>query len=511
MSTATTEKAATETVVAIDPRQVQIGANVRLDANVDKEFVANVREEGVIVPVVGYFDGDGRYVVVDGQRRTLAAIEAKQATIPAFATRRREDADRIVAQMSANHHRVAITAAERAKGFEQLAGFGLSAAQIVKKTGYKRPEVDAGLKVAGSDLASKATERWGFLTLEQAAALAEFDQDADALQALTVAAERGSGFDHELQRQRDKREDREAIKTFAEQLTADGVTVIERPPHDHKTILRLNHLDDAVGNRITPETHADCPGHAAYVTREWRWIETDADDDEDATDEQEQVTVATYVCTDARAHGHVDRWAGGYGGSAKKKAADMSEPEREAARAERRDVIESNKAWKSAEIVRAAFVVKFLTRKTAPKGSAAFVVATIAEEGHWLSDHRTPTKADELLNGGKARMRADRAKAAENVTEGRALMLAVGQCCAAYEAQMGTHTWRNVTPGPARYLAFLAANGYELADVEKRAARLDKPASKSRAKKARKAATPPPQTKAPEGNTAASSDEHPAA
>ncbi|WP_170119952.1 ParB/RepB/Spo0J family partition protein [Branchiibius hedensis] len=269
MSATTTTTAAaaaevTDTVVAIDPNQVQIGANVRLDPNVDKEFVANVRDRGVIVPVVGYFDHDGQYVVVDGQRRTLAAIEAGQPTIPAFATHRREDADRIIDQMSANHHRAAITTAERAKGFEQLAGFGLSVAQIAKKTGYKRPEVDAGLKVAGSDLASKATERWDFLTLEQAAALAEFEQDADALKALTVAAERGHGFDHELQRQRDKRDDRESIAAYAEQLTAEGVTVIDRPSYDEKAILALHRLVDADGNKITPETHADCPGHAAY-------------------------------------------------------------------------------------------------------------------------------------------------------------------------------------------------------------------------------------------------------
>ncbi|WP_170119951.1 hypothetical protein [Branchiibius hedensis] len=223
------------------------------------------------------------------------------------------------------------------------------------------------------------------------------------------------------------------------------------------------------------------------------------------------MTVATYVCTDAKAHGHQDRWASNSGGSTKKKAADMSEAEREAARAERRDVIESNKAWLSAETVRTAWVVKFLTRKTAPKGSAAFVAATLADEAQWLSDHRTPGKVDELLNAGKTRSRGDRSKAVEGATEGRALMLAVGQCCAAYEAQMGTHTWRAVSSGPARYLAFLAANGYDLADVEKRAAGLDKPAPKPRAKKTRKATAPTPETDTTEGTDAASADAHPAA
>ena len=102
----------------------------------------------------------------------------------------------------------------------------------------------------------------------------------------------------------------------------------------------------------------------------------------------------------------------------------------------------------------------------------------------------------------------------ETVTEGRALMIAVGHCCAAYESQMDTHTWRSVQTGPARYLAFLAANGYDLADVEKRATGLDKPARKPRTPKARKSATPTHQQSqdtAPEDidKAATESDEEP--
>ena len=40
-----------------------------------------------------------------------------------------------------------------------------------------RDVVDASLTVAGSELATKAIERWDFLTLEQAAGLAEFEDD----------------------------------------------------------------------------------------------------------------------------------------------------------------------------------------------------------------------------------------------------------------------------------------------------------------------------------------------
>lgn len=480
--------ATTPTTVDIDPHMVKIGANVRADVKLTKDFVASIRERGVIVPVVGYFDEDGEYVVVDGQLRTLAAIEAKTPTIPAYAAHRREDADRIIDQMSANYHRTDMTAADRAKGFEQLAGFGLSPAQIAKKTGYKRPEIDAGLKVAESELATKAAARWDFLTLEQAAGLAEFEQDKDALKALTVAAEEGTGFEHELQRQRDRRTERAAIAALAEQLRAEGVTVIEPPAWDDKTVQRLTRLADGKGKQLTAEAHRDCPGHAAYVEYGWQWGASSGNSD-DGDERGAYVTSATYVCTAAKANGHADRFGSG-GGSDKKKLADMTDKEREGARAQRRDVIESNKAWKSAQTVRAAWVSKFLARKTAPKGSAVFVAATLADHASALTDYRTPGKVDELMHGGKTRMRSDRAKLEENLTDGRALLIAVGHCCAAYEAQMSEHTWRSVQSGPARYLAFLAANGYELATVEKRATGLDKPAAKKRARPARKTAAP---------------------
>jgi hypothetical protein len=39
----------------------------------------------------------------------------------------------------------------------------------------------------------------------------------------------------------------------------------------------------------------------------------------------------------------------------------------------------------------------------------------------------------------------------------------------AFEAQTGTHTWRNTSPASTFYFRFLAANGYKLSDVEERA------------------------------------------
>ncbi len=56
----------------------------------------------------------------------------------------------------------------------QLSLLGVSAAQITRRTRMPRAQVDAALTVAGSKLAKAATERYDFLTLDQAATVAEF-------------------------------------------------------------------------------------------------------------------------------------------------------------------------------------------------------------------------------------------------------------------------------------------------------------------------------------------------
>jgi ParB family chromosome partitioning protein len=54
--------------------------------------------------------------------------------------------------------------------------------------------VDAAVKVAASELATKAADRYGFMDLEQLAMVAELD-DPDTVKALVVAAKDGQ-FDH---------------------------------------------------------------------------------------------------------------------------------------------------------------------------------------------------------------------------------------------------------------------------------------------------------------------------
>ncbi|WP_392341613.1 ParB/RepB/Spo0J family partition protein (plasmid) [Leifsonia sp. P73] len=71
-----TTTASQGTVEHIDPNAIIIEANVRPSAPLTKEFVASIRENGVLTPVLARRDAQGNILVRAGQRRTVAAREA---------------------------------------------------------------------------------------------------------------------------------------------------------------------------------------------------------------------------------------------------------------------------------------------------------------------------------------------------------------------------------------------------------------------------------------------------
>jgi ParB family chromosome partitioning protein len=231
-----------------------------------------------------------------------------------------------------------------------------------------------------------------------------------------------------------------------------GVVVIAEPPHDEKVIRRLEHLRHD-GQPLTPDTHAACPGHAAYVKRTWGQAKAEA----------------VYVCVHPRLHGHTDLT---------RRAADAARPTTDQEKAERRRVRANNDAWRSAEKVRRAWLRDFLTRRTPPTGTAAFLATVLIHDPHALTracgngHHRArdlfrlghltdETDAPETRRG-----RRTPADLLDNATEARALVVALGIVLAAHEDTWDTDTWRHPSTADARYLTFLMGNGYTPAEVE---------------------------------------------
>lgn len=400
----------------VDPRELLVDRSIR-QAQLTREFVADVAERGVRVPIVARVTGDGGLRVRLGHRRTLAAVEAGLGIVPVLVEPDVEQDDiagevgRIVDQFAENEHRAALTVAERVGVVEQLTAFGVAPAQIAKRLRVlKRPQADAALQVAGSDAAMAAAVAYD-LTLEQAAGLAEFDADAEVTEVLLSAAADGPGrFAHVLQQARDDRAEQHRRQEAGQVIAAAGITVLDgnAPSYSACGAERpLRDLADGDGQALTAADHADCPGHAAHVGERYghwtaqqaatvrlddtddgqRWPDTSDDDDESA-DEGEGVAwrgryVAVYVCTDHAAYGHHPRWT--RNSTAAEELPDSeadADARKEAAREQRRVTIDNNKAWRSAEQVRRAFLGVFLGRKTPPKGSAAWVAGQLAHGHH---------------------------------------------------------------------------------------------------------------------------------
>ncbi len=434
----------------VDPATLVIGANARLDADLTAEFIASIKQHGVLQTIDTYRNTDGALVVLRGQRRTLAAVQAGLPTVPVRVLPGDQDeARRIVEQIVENDHRAAMRDTHRTAAVKQLAlDFGLSAATIAKRTGTTKKDVETTLTVASSAISERVQAKYD-LTLDQAAVIAEFDTDREAVKALTATAvKEPHKFDHLAQQLRDQRERDEQIAAARATLVEAGVREVDPVPYDDKkarslTRLRMN-AQTVPGTVIDADEHAACPGHAAYVVAGW-----------------DGVTVG-YVCTDWKQHGHVDR----YGNDRPTTGGPMTDEQRH----ERREVIENNRAWKSATTVRLQWLTQFAQRKTAPKDAATYLAQTLLLDAYKIERAKADAHslALTLLGLPPTSGHGDTAIAdlIERANSARAEVIALVLALAATEGTTGTQTWRGT--GERRYFAALAAWGYPLSDVESR-------------------------------------------
>ena len=420
----------TRTLVHVDPTSIVLDTNVRTDARLDKDFVASIRNHGVMQPVVGYRDDDGAVHVLQGQRRTLAAVEAQRETIPVYLADTPDEAGRIITQMVENEQRTGFTDAERADGYEQLSLLGLTASQIAKRTHSRKESVEQGLAARKSQTARDHLASG--LTIEQAAVLAEFDDDEEAIDSLVQSAQRG-GFEHTASRLRQRREAARAVAAEVDRLTAEGITVLDETPWDYYYDGRgaaapLRALD------ADEEQHTTCPGHAVIVTATW------------AGEAQTQE-----VCTDWKANGHKNHEA----------AAGSSGPLNEDEKAERRRVIEGNKEWRAATEVRRDWLCTLAQRKSAPKDAAVTLARLLAQ---------APSRVQDGMNDRKgitAEILGEQWRTSAPASSARASVYALTIALAGIEViYADVQTWRHMTANDLGYLAVLVAWGYTPCDLE---------------------------------------------
>jgi ParB family transcriptional regulator, chromosome partitioning protein len=437
--------------------------NVRADLDLTEEFLASVRELGILTPLRVTPAGDGGYRVIEGHRRLAAAIHVGLGEMPCdlVAEREGDEAGQYLDMYAANHHRKDLTALEEMDALFAASAAGASKTRIRKATGLGREQVSAALAAGRlTEAARDAAQGLGYeLTLDQLALLAEFDGDPDAVDMIINALSAGRSGEHAAERIRRQRADAAAHDQLVEQLAADGYAVTGSLPLQ-ATLLSLLQHDGAV---MEPEAHTGCPGRGVYF-HSWAPLEP------------------VHYCADREAYGHPARFQAsalslGDGGASPEAAgispagAGQSGPPDPA----RRLVIEGNQAWTACCTVRQRWVKdKLLARRSAPKEAMPFIAAQLVGRPGPVRDrlaHATAGPMFHQLTGG-----AFKAEQIASWPAGRLPLVPLAAIITAHEEQAegptGRATWRTDRQraywreDSGAYLRFLAIIGYELSAIE---------------------------------------------
>ena len=453
-------------LVWLDPRTFAVHPrNVRDDLGDLTGLAASIAAQGVlealtVVPATAEDTGDGApgYQLVAGHRRAAAAILAGRDTVPcvlrgdlaldpaAADGDRAGQAGHVAAMLAENLHRQGLSAVEEAHGVQAMLDLGVFLASVAKSTGLGRKRVAkaAGVARLDGDTATKVSAAG--LTLDQAAAVAVYADHPDTAAELIEAAAEGQGrFAHALTRAKQAKEEAQQVAALSAELAVAGRTVLDEADGERATRISALAHD---GAPLTADDHAACPGAAACVATGWNGPQV------------------VEVCTDPQAFGHTSRWpdsqpAGSSGGG------EPTEADREAAAAERREVLEKNKAMAAANQTRRDWVKALLQRCTAPNTALRFAVETLVADPHpvsrWLSGQSNSAQDSAAADLGLAApggwwaapdRPAPTLTSGEPLPDGRSAVALLAHVAAPCEAGIDRSSWRDPSASAARWLRF---------------------------------------------------------
>jgi ParB family chromosome partitioning protein len=477
-------EATTPTLIEIDPRELLVDANSRavdLTSQKSRDLIASLKMDGQLEPIKAKRTADGQLRVRLGHRRTACAIEAGLGTVQVVVdgeeqTGNEAQIDRLAEQWGENEFREGYTTSEKTALVEQMALFGASNTKIGKRLRLSAPQVKASRAVATSEAAHTALENYD-LTLDQAAAIAEFEGDEETIATLVEAAQDGE-FDYELRTARREREDDRIQAELTQEISALGVRQIPEPAY-MSPVKRLGRLTAADDTKITAKDHTECPGHIAWLAQSHVWVGPDGAviDEEDESTTPEQLAAADrkyrwgikYGCDNPAAHDHkVD-------GRTPSVIVPMTDEDREAAadeakekeRQQRREVIANNKAWDIATEARREWIQTNIGGcKSLHKGSGLFMAQTMRTHPDILA-----TGAEHVRTIGWLPNDFD-TWLPEGISESRAHVVHLLLILASYERHAFRDSWRHTYPSTKTYLKFLDQLGYKLHPIERSTAGL---------------------------------------
>lgn len=455
-------------LIWLDPERLQPDPdNPRGELRHIEELAATMKDGvGVLEPItfreIPSENGQGpTLVIVRGHRRREAAILAGLGSVPCVPEGVAEsDRNRAVKRMIENQARDDFSAVEEARGVQQLLDLGMDAAEIAGKLALPPERVAAASRVSASAVAVAVATKHD-LTMEHALALAEFDDDKDAVVLLTkTALQDPGGFDHRLSRLRTERERATLVADGMVKWSALGYAVVDRPGYGTDSPLTpVTGLKRDLGKDskpLTRATHKKCPGRAVALHVDWGG----------------RLEVTEY-CTDYKANGHGLLHPSRSASSSKQVSPAQAEKETRQRRIHRAAI----NASRAATVVRRKFVAEMVRRKTPPTGTLRFAAHELLAANHSY-DFRADRTVFAVLTGGNPAKAATLIRTGETVlneaqawlkgaTEARIPLALFASVAAGIEGSWEPNTWDRKSESRQAYLALLISAGYVPSTVEK--------------------------------------------
>ncbi|MGB3771715.1 MAG: ParB/RepB/Spo0J family partition protein [Rhodococcus sp. (in: high G+C Gram-positive bacteria)] len=195
------------------------------------ELTDSIRGSGVLEPLIVAPTKGGRgrkFTLIAGHRRHAASLRANVKAVPCIVRDDLTDErDQLEVMLTENLHRSDLNAVEEGNAYQALLEFDdVDLKSLATSTGHSQKTIKSRLTIAKSPEAVQRKFLDKQITLDDAAALAEFEDDPEQ-HARLLSALGGYGFTHTLEHLRRKRRFDKDVAKQRKQLEADGVTVFD--------------------------------------------------------------------------------------------------------------------------------------------------------------------------------------------------------------------------------------------------------------------------------------------
>lgn len=260
--------------------------NPRVDVGDVTDLAASILSVGLLEPLVVAPRHDGvtarqmgkaTHLLIAGHRRLAAAKKAKLLDVPVLV---RDDlttrASQIEAMLVENLQRTDLTPVEEADAYQLVMDLdGLTQKALAAKVGQPVTRIRDRLKLAKIGEAGRAALQAHQVTIEQALAIAEFDDDPKTQKAIVKAVGTDS-FRFEVNRATAERARARELQERLDRLAAAGVTVLDDKPKGARELTDLlpefpqrYQATEKQADAAEKKLHKDCPGRVTYWATEY--------------------------------------------------------------------------------------------------------------------------------------------------------------------------------------------------------------------------------------------------